>query len=55
MTAAVREFFGALKATGRGDLDHSALITLVEDLSDFRVNLAQADADVAGREPASLE
>jgi 2-hydroxy-3-oxopropionate reductase len=44
VTAAVREFFGSLKATGRGDLDHSALITLVEDLSDFHVEGAPSDA-----------
>lgn len=39
VTAAVREFFGALKASGRGDLDHSALITLVEDLSGFQITV----------------
>lgn len=38
VTATVRELFGALKACGRGDLDHSALITLIEDLSDFRIS-----------------
>jgi 2-hydroxy-3-oxopropionate reductase len=33
VSAAVHQFFGALIATGRGDLDHSALLTLIEDLS----------------------
>ncbi len=38
VTASVRELFGAMKATGRGDFDHSGVITLIEDLADFRVN-----------------
>jgi 2-hydroxy-3-oxopropionate reductase len=38
ITASVRELFGAMKAVGRGDYDHSGLITLIEDLSDFQVN-----------------
>lgn len=38
LTSLVHECFGALKASGRGDLDHSALITLVEDLACFQVN-----------------
>jgi 2-hydroxy-3-oxopropionate reductase len=33
VSAAVHQFFGALIATGRGDHDHSALLTLIEDLS----------------------
>jgi 2-hydroxy-3-oxopropionate reductase len=44
VTAAVREFFGALKATGRGDLDHSALVTLVEDLAGFTIASERSDA-----------
>jgi len=33
LTASVRETFGAMKATGRGDFDHSGVITIIEDLS----------------------
>ena len=33
MTAVVAQMMAALKATGRGDLDHSALVTLVEELA----------------------
>lgn len=32
-TAVVQELFGALRARGRGGLDHSAVITLLEDLA----------------------
>ncbi len=32
-TAVVAQMMAALKATGRGDLDHSALINLIEDLA----------------------
>ncbi len=32
-TAIVQELFGALRAKGRGGLDHSAVITLLEDLA----------------------
>jgi len=32
-TAIVQEIFGALRAKGRGGLDHSAVITLLEDLA----------------------
>jgi len=35
--AAVDEMFGALMARGRGGWDHSALITLLEDLSGHRI------------------
>jgi 2-hydroxy-3-oxopropionate reductase len=35
LAATVHEFLGALRSLGRGGLDHSALITLVEDLSDY--------------------
>jgi len=37
MTALVSQLFDALAATGRGDLDHSALITLFEDLAGYEV------------------
>lgn len=33
VTSLVCQMFGALKATGRGDLDHSVIVTLLEDLS----------------------
>lgn len=35
--ALVTQLFEALSASGRGDLDHSALITIYEDLSQFNV------------------
>lgn len=38
VTSLVHQFFGALKATGRADRDHSSLILLVEELSGFRVD-----------------
>jgi 2-hydroxy-3-oxopropionate reductase len=36
VTASVRELYRALIATGRGDLDHSALLLLLEDLCGLR-------------------
>lgn len=33
MTSTVAQLFAALRATGRGDLDHSAVVTIIEDLS----------------------
>ena len=32
-TAVVQELFNALRVRGRGQLDHSAVITLLEDLA----------------------
>ena len=32
-TAVVRELFGAMLAAGRGDLDHSGILTVLEDLA----------------------
>jgi len=32
-TAVVQELFNALRVKGRGALDHSAIITLLEDLA----------------------
>jgi 2-hydroxy-3-oxopropionate reductase len=32
-TAAVQELFSALRVKGRGGLDHSGVITLLEDLA----------------------
>lgn len=40
VTALVSQFYDALAATGRGDLDHSALITIIEDLSGFSISEA---------------
>ena len=37
LTAAVQQMFRALRAHGRGDLDHSALLTLIEDMADHRI------------------
>lgn len=39
-TALVSQLFDALSATGRGDLDHSAFITLIEELSGYEVGEA---------------
>lgn len=39
-TALVSQLFDALSATGRGDLDHSAFITLIEELSGYEVGQA---------------
>lgn len=36
-TALVSQLFDALSANGRGDLDHSSFITLVEDLSGYQM------------------
>lgn len=36
-TALVSQLFDALAAVGRGDLDHSSLITVLEDLADYTV------------------
>jgi 2-hydroxy-3-oxopropionate reductase len=57
LTALVHELFGALKASGRGDYDHSALITLVEDLARFEVNgspPSEAKAAHAATEPGGI-
>jgi len=37
LTALVQQMFRALRAHGRGGLDHSALLTLIEDLSNHRI------------------
>ncbi|HEU4797690.1 MAG TPA: NAD-binding protein, partial [bacterium] len=36
-TAVVAEAFTALRGLGRGDLDHSSLVTLIEDLAKVEV------------------
>ena len=38
LTALVQQMFRALRAHGRGGLDHSALLTLIEDLSNHRID-----------------
>ncbi len=37
ITSLVHEMFGALRVAGRGDLDHSSIITLLEDLAKTEV------------------
>lgn len=39
-TAIVQELFAALRAKGRGRLDHSAVITLIEDLANVKARVA---------------
>jgi 2-hydroxy-3-oxopropionate reductase len=38
VTSVVDQMFGALMAVGRGSWDHSALITLIEDWADYRLD-----------------
>jgi 2-hydroxy-3-oxopropionate reductase len=45
VTAVVAQLFEMLMANGRGDLDHSALLTAIEGLSGYR--LGEGDAPVA--------
>lgn len=40
VTSLVHQMFGALKATGRGDLDHSAIVKILEDFA--QVELARS-------------
>ena len=40
-TAVVQELFNALRVKGRGGLDHSAIVTLFEDLANVRVGKPQ--------------
>jgi 2-hydroxy-3-oxopropionate reductase len=37
LTAVVQQMFRSLRAHGRGDLDHSALLTVIEELSAHRI------------------
>jgi 2-hydroxy-3-oxopropionate reductase len=37
VTALVQQLFEALTVAGRGDLDHSSLITIYEDLAHFQI------------------
>ena len=45
--AVVEQLMRAAAAAGRADFDHSGLLTVVEDLADFRV--ADASAGAGGR------
>ena len=36
-TALVRELFSALRVKGRGQMDHSSVITLLEELANVKV------------------
>jgi 2-hydroxy-3-oxopropionate reductase len=38
VTALVQQLFEALDVAGRGDLDHSSLITIYEDLAHFQIS-----------------
>ncbi|MGA2784929.1 MAG: 2-hydroxy-3-oxopropionate reductase [Candidatus Bathyarchaeia archaeon] len=37
VTSLIREMMGAMKVSGRGDFDHSGIITVLEDLAKFEV------------------
>ena len=39
-TALVRELFSALRVKGRGQLDHSGIVTLIEELANVKVGKA---------------
>ena len=41
-TATVQELFAALRSKGRGGLDHSAVITLIEDLANVQARVARS-------------
>lgn len=41
VSSLVHELFAALLAAGRGDLDHSALITVLEDMAHFQARTSQ--------------
>jgi 2-hydroxy-3-oxopropionate reductase len=43
-TALVDQLFQALHTAGRGDLDHSALITMYEDLAGFQIGRGEPEA-----------
>ncbi|MFQ5595229.1 MAG: 2-hydroxy-3-oxopropionate reductase [Anaerolineae bacterium] len=45
VTAVVRELYAALLAAGRGDLDNSAIVTVLEDLAGVEVRSGRADDD----------
>jgi 2-hydroxy-3-oxopropionate reductase len=41
VTAVTRELFGAMQAAGRGDLDHSGILTVIEDLAKIKARTKQ--------------
>jgi 3-hydroxyisobutyrate dehydrogenase-like beta-hydroxyacid dehydrogenase len=44
-TSLARQFLGAMKATGRGDLDFFALVTLLEELAGLPANIEAPDSE----------
>jgi 2-hydroxy-3-oxopropionate reductase len=42
VTAAVHELFTAAMVQGRGELDHSGLLTVIEDLADVQARTPEA-------------
>ena len=42
LTAALQQMFRILRTHGRGDLDHSALLTLIEDWADHRIGAPES-------------
>jgi 3-hydroxyisobutyrate dehydrogenase-like beta-hydroxyacid dehydrogenase len=42
VTALVQQLFEALAVAGRGQLDHSSLVTIYEDLANFQIGEAEA-------------
>lgn len=45
VTAVVRELFGAMLAAGRGDLDHSGILTVLEDLAYVQARTTKVEQD----------
>ena len=45
VTAVVRELFGAMLAAGRGDLDHSGILTVLEDLAHVQARTTKVEQD----------
>jgi 2-hydroxy-3-oxopropionate reductase len=43
VTAVMRELFGAMLAAGRGDLDHSGILTVLEDLAKVEARTQKGD------------
>jgi 2-hydroxy-3-oxopropionate reductase len=43
VTAVTRELFGVMLAAGRGDLDHSGILTVLEDLARVEARMTQLD------------
>lgn len=47
VTAQVDQMFASLEAHGQGQLDHTALLTLLEDLADYRIGDATSERDAS--------